>query len=306
MAGPSGPKFLVGAALMAFAALSFSGMHTLIRFASLEVHPFEAAFFRWLFGLFFLLPFIFRRGPVIWKTRHLKLHMVRAVLTAGGTMVWFFTLSVMPLAEATALNFTIPMFTTIAAIFFLGEHVGRRRWTATFVGFVGVLVVLRPGFAQVDATSMLPIVSALFVALNLIVVKFTSRADPTETIVLYNTVLALPLTAIPLLFIWQTPSFSTIAIFAAMGLLATLAHLAMTRAFTYGDASAMIPFDYLRLPFVAFLGFLFFAETPSVWTWFGGAIIAAATIYITHREARLARERADGSVGTLSKIGGTT
>ncbi|MCZ6604053.1 MAG: DMT family transporter [Alphaproteobacteria bacterium] len=299
------PDIVVGVLLMAGAALIFAAMHALIRFAAAELHPFEIAFFRWFFGAIFLIPFIVRGRAAIWKTPHLKLHLSRAVMTAGATCVWFSALTLMPLAQATALSFTIPMFTTVGAALFLHEHVGLRRWTATLFGFFGVLIILRPGVADISAVSLLPIVAAVLVAYNLNVIKFTGRTDSTETVVVYNTVLSTPLTAIPMLFVWQTPSPSALAILALLGLLATVAHFLLTKAFTYGDASALVSVDYLRLPFIALIGFLFFAEIPDIWTWIGGAVIAGATIYIARREAKLARLREDVTDKAASKPAGT-
>ena len=291
MQGPS--KFVLGALLMAGAALTFSAMHALIRLAALEVHPFEVAFLRWFFGGLFLLPMIVRAGPKVWRTPHLKLHMGRAVVTMAGTVVWFYALTVLPLAQATALNFTIPLFTTVGAAFFLSEHVGPRRWSATAIGFLGVLVILRPGITDISSASLLPIAAAVMVAFNLNVVKYVGRTDSTLTIVALNAAFATPLTAIPMLFFWQTPSLDVLILTAIIGGSATFAHVLFTKAFSYGDASALIPIDYLRLPFVAAIGYFAFGEVPDAWTWIGGAVIAGATIYIAHRESRLTRQRSD-------------
>ena len=287
------PDFARGVAMMAAAALTFASMHGLIWFAAQDIHPFEVAFFRWFFGVIFLLPFIVRTGPSIWKTEHRKLYVIRAIMTSGATMVWFFALTVLPLAQATALNFTIALFTTLGAALFLGEHVGLRRWAATIIGFAGVMVILRPGVDEVSPAALLPVAAAIMIAVNLNIVKFTGRTDSTLTVVVYNAVLSLPLTAVPLFFVWQTPSWTTLGLVAIVAFFATIAHFLLTKAFTYGDASALIPVDYLRLPFIALIGFVVFSEVPDIWTWVGGAIIAAATIYIARREVKLARLRDD-------------
>jgi drug/metabolite transporter (DMT)-like permease len=293
MANAAAPKFVVGALLMAGAALTFASMHGIIRLAGTDMHPFQVAFFRWFFGIAFLIPFVIKAGPGVFKTKHRKLYLYRAALTTGATLTWFYALSVMPLAEATALNFTIPLFTTMVAAFFLGEYVGVRRWTATCVGFIGVLVILRPGISEFNPVVILPIAAALMIAFNLNIMKFTTRTDSTMTIVVYNAILAAPMTAIPAAIYWQTPSWEAIGLAATIALFATAAHFMLTASFRYGDASALVPFDYLRLPFVALIGYLYFSEIPDKWTWIGGGIIAAATIYIARREARLARQRDD-------------
>ncbi len=287
------PKIMAGILLMTGATLTFASMHGLIRLAATDIHPFQVAFFRWLFGAIFMLPFVIRIGPQIWHTSHRKLYLFRAVMTTGATLAWFYAISILPLAQATALNFTIPLFTTFGAAIFLGEYVGARRWTATIIGFVGVLIVLRPGFTEITWISSLPIVAAVFVAANLNIIKFAGRDDGTATIILYNAVLSTPLIAIPAFFVWETPSLETMALVIIIGFLATIAHFMLTTAFKYGDASALVPLDYLRLPFIAVIGATFFGQIPELWTWIGGGVIAGATIYIGRREAKMARQRED-------------
>lgn len=287
------PKIIAGVLLMTGATLTFASMHGMIRLAAEDIHPFQVAFFRWLFGAIFMLPFIIRIGPQIWTTTHRKLYIFRAVMTTGATLAWFYAISILPLAQATALNFTIPLFTTFGAAIFLGEYVGKRRWTATLIGFLGVLIVLQPGVAEINWISSLPVVAAVFVAANLNIIKFAGRTDATSTIIVYNAVLSTPLIAIPAIFVWQTPSWQTMLLVIAVGFLATIAHFMLTSAFKYGDASALIPLDYLRLPFIAVIGIAFFSQTPDIWTWIGGGVIAGSTIYIAHRESKLARQRED-------------
>ena len=284
---PAMPRVVQGALLVTGSALMFAGVNALVRFASAELHVFEVAAFRWVFGAIFLLPWIWRHGGL--KTARLDLQLWRALLTLASTLMWFSALTLLPLAQAVALNFTIPLFVTIGAAAFLGEPVRARRWTAIAVGFAGVMVILRPGGGDVSWPMALPIVAALTMATSVLVMKRLTRTDATATIVAYQTLLVVPLTLAVAAFFWQQPTLPIVGVMAGIGVLSTCGHLMLTRAFALADASAVIPFDYARLPFIAVIAFAAFGEVPDAWTWAGAAIIAASAIYIARREAQLAR-----------------
>ncbi len=280
-----------GALYMTAAALGFSLMNVIIRVVAEELDPLQIAFFRNFFAMTFMLPWLWRAGAEGLRTERLGLHLWRAALGLVAMICWFYSLSLLPLAEAVALNFTVPLFATVGAALVLGEIVRARRWSATIIGFLGVLIIVRPGFAEVTWPMALPILAAVVMAAATLLVKSLSETDSPAAIVLYMNLILTPLSLIPALFVWVWPSWSALGLLALLGCLAAMAHLCLTRSYTKADASAVMPFDYTRLPFVAALGFLLFGEVPDVWTWAGGAVIAAAAIYIAHREARVARER---------------
>jgi drug/metabolite transporter (DMT)-like permease len=279
-----------GALFMTAAALGFSVMNVAIRaVADGGIPPEEIAFFRNFFALAFMLPWLMRHGRAALATEHLRLHLGRAILGLAAMLAWFYSIALLPLADAVALNFTVPLFATVGAALILGETVRRRRWTATAVGFVGVLVILRPGFAEVSAATLLPIFAALLMAGSILVVKTLARTDKPAAIVFYMNLLLTPLSLGPALIDWHWPSAMQFALLILVGGVAVLSHLALTRAYQRADASAIVPFDYARLPFVAAIAFVLFGEVPDLWTWVGAAIIAGAAIYIARREAQLAR-----------------
>jgi len=280
-----------GALLMVAAALFFSLMNYVIRAVAEELHPVEIAFFRNFYALLFMLPWLARHGVVGLRTRRFGTHMLRAAFGLGAMFCWFSSVALLPLAEAVSLNFTVPMFATIGAALVLGETVRVRRWSATIAGFLGVLIILRPGFAELTPVMALPVVAALFMAVSTLTVKSLSRTEDPGAIVLYMNLLLTPLSLVPALVVWRWPSLEALALMAAMGLMAAVAHLLMTRAYAKADASAVLPFDYARLPFVAAIGFVAFGEVPDLWTWVGAAVIAASAIYIARREAKVAAER---------------
>ncbi len=286
------PAPLQGALYMIAAALGFSVMNIAIRSAAEELDPLQIAFFRNFFALVFMLPWLWQVGAAGLRTAHLGLHLWRAAIGLGAMCCWFYSIALLPLAEAVALNFTVPMFATVGAAIFLGEIVRARRWTATIVGFLGVLIILRPGFTELTPAMALPVIAAAFMAISVIMVKKLSGSDKPAAIVFLMNLLLTPLSLVPALFVWRWPSWEVFALMVLVGFFAMASHIAITRAYTKADASAILPLDYARLPFIAGLAFLIFGEVPELWTWVGAGVIAASAIYIARRETQVARERA--------------
>lgn len=286
------PAAFHGPLYMVAAAFGFSVMNLLIREASHELEPLQIAFFRNLFAIAAMAPWLLHAGVRrTFATRKLKLHLLRAVIGFTAMVCWFYALALMPLAEATALNFTVPLFATIGAALVLRETVRARRWTATVVGFLGVLIILRPGFGESDPVMLLPVVAALFMACVTLLIKRLSDTESPMTIVLYMNALLTGVSLIPAILVWRWPGAETWVALFLLGAVGAASQIGVVRAYQRADASAIMPFDYARLPFIALLAYLAFGEVPGLWTWVGGAVIAASAIYIAHREARVARER---------------
>ena len=294
------PAPVQGALYMTGAALGFALINVLVRTASAELDPLQIAFFRNLFALAFMMPWLMRVGLSGLTTRRPVLHLGRAALGLAAMITWFTALSLLPLAEAVALNFTVPLFATAGAAVILGEVVRRRRWTATIVGFLGVLVIMRPGAAAFSPAAALPILAALFMAGSALMVKTLSRTDNPGAVVFIMNLLLTPLSLVPALFVWRWPGWEVWAAAVGIGLFAALAHVSLARAYVKADASAVMPFHYAQLPLVALLGYLLFAEVPDLWTWVGAAIIAGSAIYIARREAQIARERRSETAASRS------
>jgi drug/metabolite transporter (DMT)-like permease len=258
-------------------------MNVLIRVAAQTMHPFEVAFFRCFFGLVLLLPWIVRSGPALLRSRNSGFYLLRAGVGLVSMATWFYGITVVSLATATAVNFTAPLFATLAAALVLHEDVRLRRWSAV------VLVIMRPGSERLDSNLLLLLLSAATAAMNNITVKFLVRSEPPSRIVAFFMLYLTPLSLIPALFVWQWPDPSTFGALIGLGCLGTIAHISVARALAAADASACAPFEFARLPFAALIGFLWFGEVTDFWTWVGAAIIAVSSIYVAHREARLAR-----------------
>ncbi|MDP7650368.1 MAG: DMT family transporter [Rhodospirillales bacterium] len=279
------PASVRGAIWMILAAGLFASLTALVRHVSASVPPVEIVFFRSAFSLLFMLPWALSTGVANLRTRRLGLHGLRALTALGSFICWYLAFAVMPIAEATALTFTAPLFATIGAVFFLGEVVEPRRVSAIIIGFVGAMVILRPGIEVITLPALLVLAGAAFYAISVLAIKSLSRTESAGTIVIYLGILMTPMSLIPALFFWTLPSLETLAWLAGIGLVATFSQLTLSRALRVADATAVLPFEYSKLIFAAILGYAVFGEQPDLWTWTGATIIFLATLYTARREA---------------------
>ncbi|MBO6826868.1 MAG: DMT family transporter [Sneathiella sp.] len=254
------------------------------------MHVFEIVFLRNVAGLAVLLPWLIKSGPRVLATKRPGLFVVRSLFGFISMVSWFFAVTAIPLAEAVSLNFTAPIFGTLLAIVVLKEVVGIRRWAAVIIGFAGAMIILRPGAIEMSPGAYAAVFSAATMASSITCVKMLSRTESTPAIVAWTQILILPMSFIPALYFWENPSWYQLLIVAAMGICATLGHLFFTRAYALADATYVMPFDFSRLIFSAVIGFLFFAQTPDVYVWFGAAIIFGSSVYIAMREAKVGQK----------------
>jgi len=276
--------------LMALSTLLFGCMAVCIRLASNQLHAFEIAFFRNFFGFVFILPMLLRHGPAILRTNKFGFYVVRCVIGIVSMLAGFWAIVHLPLAQAIALSYSTPLFVTIGAVLVLGEIVRARRWTAVIVGFLGVLVIVRPGSADFSAGSLVALLAAVASASVAISIKFLSRTEHPDAIVLWTTMLWVPLSLVPALTVWETPAGITWLWIVLAGFLGTTAHMCWTRALRLGEASMLTPISFLQVIVVAVFGWFLFGETLDRWTVMGAAVIFASNVYIARREAKLARQ----------------
>ena len=276
---------LKAAVLMLIAMVFFSLMSTFIRLASTELHAFEIVFFRNFLAVILMLPWLLHQGLGALQTNRLGMLSLRAVLNVSAMFAGFMALTMIPLAEATALSFSAPLFATVGAALLLHEQVRMRRITALLVGFAGTIIVLQPGAQAISPGAILAIVNAFLLAMTLLVVKILTRTERPESVVIYMVLLQSPIALIAAIPFWTWPSptmWLWLFLLAAAG---TIGHVFFTRAMVIADVTQVQPFEFVRLPIIAAIAFWLFGEVPSLWTWIGGAVIFAATAYITHREA---------------------
>ena len=275
--------------MMVGSACLFGLMAIVIRLVSQDLHPFEIAFFRSFFGALVALPLLLRHGPRMLRTDRLGFYVVRCAIGTLSMLAGFWSISHLPLTQAIALSYSSPLFVTIGAVLFLGEIVRLRRWSAVLAGFIGVLVIVRPGSDGFTAASLVALFAAAMSGTVTISIKHLSRSDPADTIVLLTTLLWVPLTLPAALYVWQWPGATLWPWLILIGALGTGGQYAWTHALRLADASMLAPFSYLQLLIVAILAWLVFGESLDRYTAIGAAIVVGASLYIARREAQLAR-----------------
>ena len=280
-----------GILLMLAATLLAACMNLVARHISASVHPYMVVFFRVVFGLLFIGPFVLRSGGLsVFRTRRIGGHLLRASLNVVNMLCYFSAVAITPLAELVALGFTAPVFATLLAVLLLGEIVGVRRWSAILVGFAGAMIIVRPGFGEVSPGHLLALGSAISWACVMLVVKSLSRTESSLTIVAYMTVLMAPVSMVPALFVWQWPTPTELGWLAVMGVVGTGVHFTVAQAVREADLSTIMPFDFTKLIWISALAYLLFGEVPTLATLVGGTVIFMSGIYIAQREAMAGRK----------------
>lgn len=285
------PPSLRGALWMSAGACFFAIMINLVRHLTDHFDPLQVVFFRNLFGLLAVTPWLYRQGIAALRTERLHLHLWRALMGITAMVLWFFTLSLMPLAEATALSFTAPIFTSILAVFFLKELMRSHRWIAIGLGFLGALIIIRPGLEAINPVALLAIFTAVVWGSGTVLLKYMSRSETTSAIVIYLPLLLTPLSLVPAVLVWTWPTAELWAMAVLFGLVGTAGHFCLTKALTLSDATSVMPFDYLRLPFVAIIAYAAFGEIADLWVWLGGGLIAGSALYAARGDAKAAEAR---------------
>ena len=272
--------------LMVFALLMFNVMGICIRLASAHVPVMEIVFFRNFLAVLLILPIAMRTGWGRLRMQRPRLFYLRAFVNFIGMFCGFTAVTLIPLAEMTALSFTGPIFITIGAVLFLGEVIRLRRIIAVMFGFVGALIILQPGFTEVSTGAILTLVSTLCIAMASLVVKKLTETETPEAIVFWMVAMQAPLAFFPMLAVWETPSLlGWVYLFGVAGA-GTMAHFLLTRAYGLVDITSLQPLEFTKLPIAVLLAWMVFGELPTIWVWVGGAVIFGATAYITRREAQ--------------------
>lgn len=288
---------------MLASTLCFGVMAIAIRLASQTLNTMEIAFFRNLFGLMAVLPLVMRMDPASLRTTQLSRYFVRCVIGIFSMLAGFWAIGHLPLAQAISLSYSSPVFVTILAAIMLGEHVRARRWAAVAMGFIGVLVIVRPGSHAFTMGTLVALAAAVLSGVVAIQIKQLSRADAANTIVLYTYLFWVPISLVPALFVWEWPHGIVWLWVIGAGLFGTGGQVLWTHALKLGEVSALTPISFIQLPLVALAGWLLFGETVDTWTWVGAGIILASNAYIAHREAVLLRRHATNAPTEAAKPG---
>ena len=278
------PAPVQGAAWMVLSGLFFSLAAAAVRHLTQDMHFIEIAFFRSLFGVLVFLPWFWRVRLSGFRTRHSSWYLARGVSSVVAMFLWFGALSLMPIADATSISFSQPIFISIAAVILLSEPMRANRWIGLVVGFAGTLIILRPGFAEINVGALMVLGGAVFIAGSAIIVKIVARDDSPDMIAMYQVLYMLPMTFAAALFVWTWPTWEQLVLAALVGVFSTFAQRAYTRAYALADASAVTPFDFMRLPFAVVLGFVLFTELPDLWTLVGGVVIFVSSMLVVRGE----------------------
>lgn len=282
-------RMLKGMAWMLASSILFVGMTGIIRHLGSDLAAPQAAFIRYAFGTLLLAPFLFKLRPHEIITRRMGLHAVRGCMHGIGVMLWFFAMARIPIAEVTALSFTAPLFVTVGAALFLGERLRIRRMTAVAVGFIGTLIIIRPGLITVDIGAMAQIAAAPLFAASMLISKRLTRTETSGAIIALLSVFV-TLTLLPFaIATWRTPTVTELGWLFTAACFASVGHYAVTQAFRNTEISITQPISYIQLVWAALLGYYVFGETPDQWVIIGSLVIVASATYIAQREAKLAR-----------------
>lgn len=255
-------------ALVSFLVMAIAG-----RELSAELNTFQILFFRSAIGLIIILPLLMRTGLGALRISSLRLHLLRNTVHFGGQFGWFFAISVIPLAQVFALEFTIPIWTAILAHFILNERITPVRALAIAIGFAGILVIARPGAVPFDIGALSALLGAVGYAMSHTLTKKITRTDGPVAVIFYMTLIQLPMAAVPTFIEWTTPSTIMIPWLILVGITGLSAHYCMAHAFRHADATVVVPMDFLRLPLVALVGLMLYDEPLEIWVLAGAAII---------------------------------
>ncbi|MGA9432637.1 MAG: DMT family transporter [Roseobacter sp.] len=285
VAPPKRTDSMRGVALMALGMFLFSGVDTMGKFLTETVHPIQIVWFRQLGLLLGVIVLIGAQGRSVLISSNPKLQIGRGVLAACSATLFIVGVSYVPLADAVAITFVAPFMVTVMGALILREPVGVRRWTAVLVGFIGTLIVIRPGMGVIHPAALLLIVAATAFALRQVLSRILAGEDKTQTTVAYTAIVSWTLLTIPLPFIWQNPSNGLeIVLLIAMAVVAAFAEILVIMALDAAQAVVVAPVQYSLLIWGTFYGFVVFGQLPDAWTWLGALIIVATGLYTLNRE----------------------
>ena len=274
-----------GIALILASTVFLGASDVTAKYLSAALPSIEIAWIRFLVFALIMSPAMVPGSPLYaLRSQRSGLQVMRGVALLGSSLFFISGLRFLPIAEASATGFVAPLFVTALSIVFLGEAVGVRRWLATAVGLIGVLIILRPGTGAFHPAAFFPIVSALAWACTLIMTRMMSGRDHAITTMTYSSIVGVCILSVMVPFVWVAPSWHDILLGVFIGLASTAGQWIVVLAFRYADASVLAPFSYTQLLWVSILGFAIFGEVPDVWTVTGAVFIVGSGLYTAHRE----------------------
>jgi drug/metabolite transporter (DMT)-like permease len=280
------PRRVRGMLAMLTAALVVTTMNVFVRQVAEDMHLFQILFLRNVFAFLIFVPILLGVEVNPLRTQRIGMHTFRAGLNTVATVIFYVGLTLIPLADVTALGLTSPLFATALAVLFLKERMGARRWVGLAVGLTGALIILRPGLQEVGTGQIAILTSNCVWAVALVCTKALARTESSLTIAAYSALLQIPIALVPAMFVWQWPTGEQWLLVVMVGGLAGLGQLLLAQAFRDADATLVLPVDFTKLVWASLAGYLVFAEIPHPWTLVGAAVVFGAVFYMAYREGR--------------------
>jgi drug/metabolite transporter (DMT)-like permease len=266
--------------------VSFATMAIAVRELTDTINSFEIVFLRTSVALAIILGTVLFRGWKTISTNHLRLHIFRNSIHYIGNLTWIVGVSLIPLAQVFALEFSIPIWVAIFAVLFLKEKLTIGKIIAIICGFLGVLVILRPGLITIDQGSLAVLCAAFCFATANVITKSLSKTDQPLTILFLMFIMQLPISAIGAYFVWTSPVWADCPWILLVGIMSLTAHYCMTRAITLADVTVVIPIDFMRMPIIAIIGFYLYSEPFSIWIFLGAVLIFSGNYFNIYHERK--------------------
>ena len=265
-------------------------MGTFIKLAQEELNVFTTGFLRFFFGFLIIIPYILKTKFKVFNTSNLKIHILRSALNLPAMLLGFAALAILPLEKITAIHFVVPLLVTILAVIFLKEKIYLYRSLALIIGFLGVLIILRPGIVDISIGIYMALTSSLIWSVVIILTKKVSKDDSAITILshqyLYMSLFSLPL----VIYFWDQPNLKTIIFILCAAMSGTILHIALNHAYKLVDVSMTQPYSFLGLVVSSVIGYFIFSDKPDLYTWLGASVIFCGVILISYRELQLNKE----------------
>lgn len=274
----------LGVLLMLGGMFLFSAVDTQAKFLTAEFHPAQIIWFRQLGLLFGVIILLCLKGSSVLVTKQPLLQVSRGCLAICSAVLFVYAIRYAELADAVAVSFVAPFFLTILGAFILGEKVGIRRWCAVVVGFIGAMIIIRPGSGAVHPAVMLVVLAALFYAMRQVIGRLLADTDKTQTTVAYTAIIGSILITLPMPLVWKSPdSAAQVGLIICMAIMAAIAEVLVIKALEVAEAVVVAPIHYTLIIWGTIYGYLVFGQLPDLWTWVGTAIIVSAGIFTLYR-----------------------
>ena len=284
------PKNLFAILLILISVFFGSTMGAFMKLAQIDLNVYTAGFFRFFLGLIIITPYILKSKFKVYKTKNFKVHLIRASLNLPAMLLGFAALTIVPFEKISALHFIVPFIVTILAVIFLKEKIHLYRISALFIGFIGMLVILRPGIIDVTIGIQMALLSSFIWAIVIVITKKLTESDSAMSILTYQYTFMTFLSFVLVLFFWSIPSLSSLIYIFLAACSGTILHIALNHAYKLVDVSMTQPFSFLGLVVASLYGYFLFDENPDMFTWIGSLIIFIGVTLIAYREIKLNKD----------------